>query len=214
MPGSVGVIVLWVIGVPLFFFCLLYSGYRLGEGQNFLWYKAANDRGMRDPEFEARWGALYLSYNHGNCLWEVTVMVKKVSLIFLQGAIRMPTLQLSGVTMVLTTMLALQLVPPVQLARRAPARALLDGEPRDGRAGERDLLFDALDPNGLLFHGLVAFVILNASWRSRRTLSCSFNLKLVGEVFSDSLLGKTNLPHDRPMLRRRFRFLCVDRRSG
>ena len=195
MPGSVGVIILWVIGVPLFFFCLLYSGYRLGEGQNFLWYKAANDRGMQDPEFEARWGALYLSYNHGNCLWEVTVMVKKVSLIFLQGAIRMPTLQLSGVTMVLTTMLALQLSYR-PYSSRVEHRLELFSTVNHVMVVLASAIFmsDALDPNGLLFHGLVAFVILNVVVAlATNALVLLFNLKLVGEAFSDSPLGKTSI---------------------
>ena len=54
VPASIVAIVVWVIGLPILWCIVLYGGYRLGEGRNWLWYKASEYRGMLDAEFEDR----------------------------------------------------------------------------------------------------------------------------------------------------------------
>ena len=95
-PAVVAAVV-YVVGVPLGVLCTLWVGYQLSEGRGSLLLNCVGardaltatdaatgrrrvlSRGMLEPTWREAFGPLYTSYHHTSCLWEVVMMVRKVS---------------------------------------------------------------------------------------------------------------------------------------
>jgi len=107
--GTVATVV-FVAGLPLFFACVLYIGYRLAQGSDMLWWRASRHSGMHSQRFEQMLGPLYSGVHSHACLWEVWLMLRKLLLVLLLIFLfQLPDLQLAGTIVVLTVSLGLHL---------------------------------------------------------------------------------------------------------